>query len=67
MNKSGEICKEGGFYRCNVHHEYLIRLYPGSKFPDCAHGSYGNHSTLWNPARNVKAIMAELKTEVIQC
>ncbi len=38
----------------------------GNRFPECAHGSYGRHKTLWNPARNIKAIMAELKSEAIQ-
>jgi hypothetical protein len=63
MEISGEVCKAAGFYRCNIHHENIICMKPGNKFPECDHGSYGKHKTLWNPARNVKAIMAELKVE----
>jgi hypothetical protein len=66
MDISGDVCKAAGFYRCNVHRENLICMKTGSRFPECAHGSYGKHNTLWNSARNVKAIMAELKAESMQ-
>jgi hypothetical protein len=66
MDISGEICRTTGFYRCNVHPSNLINIQAGTKFPECAHGCYGKHSTLWNPARNVRAIMAELKAECMQ-
>jgi hypothetical protein len=66
MEKTGDICKANGYYRCNVHHECLVSVDSGQKFPECTHGSYGNHKTLWNPARNLKSIMAELKAEAMQ-
>jgi hypothetical protein len=66
MEKSGDLCKVSGYYKCNIHREYLISLDTGDKFPKCAHGSYGSHKTLWNPARNLKTIMADLNAEALQ-
>lgn len=66
MEISGEFCKVSGFYRCNIHHDHLISMDMGNRFPECGHGYYGKHKTLWNPARNIKAIMAELRSEAIQ-
>lgn len=66
MEKSGAQCKESGFYRCNVHREHFIHVEKGNKFPECPDGPYGNHTTLWGPARKVSAILAELKTIPVQ-
>ncbi|MBN1144806.1 MAG: hypothetical protein JXA72_10300 [Bacteroidales bacterium] len=61
MFKTGEICTESGYYKCNVHVKNLIYLEKGSKYPDCPLGPYGSHNTLWAPARTVSKILSELK------
>ena len=61
MFKTGEICTESGYYKCNVHVENLIYLEKGSKYPECPLGPYGSHATLWAPARKVSKILSELK------
>jgi len=62
MLKTGELCIESGFYRCNVHIENLIYMEKGHKVPECPLGPYGNHATLWGPTRKVSRIVSELKT-----
>lgn len=61
MFKSGEICNDSGYYKCNVHVENLIYLEKGNKYPECPQGPYGSHATLWAPARKVSKILSELK------
>ncbi len=61
MLKTGEVCMESGFYKCNIHRESLIRIEKGNKCPECSLGPYGNHATLWGPARKVSFIVSELK------
>jgi hypothetical protein len=61
MLKTGELCIESGFYRCNVHVENLIFIEKGYKVPECSLGPYGPHTTLWGPARKVSHIVSELK------
>ena len=61
MLKTGQICMESSYYKCNVHTENLIYIEKGSKCPECALGPYGSHTTLWGPARKVSRIVSELK------
>jgi hypothetical protein len=61
MLKTGEVCIESGFYKCNIHRENLIHIEKGFKCPECSFGPYGNHATLWGPARKVSFIVSELK------
>lgn len=65
MHKTGEVCGESGFYKCNVHADYLVFIEKGHVFPECTSGPYGKHMTLWGPARKVSAIVAELKTSQV--
>jgi hypothetical protein len=65
MLKTGEVCIESGFYRCNVHQENLIYIEKGNKCPECSHGPYGWHPTLWGPARKVSNIVSELKSSLM--
>ena len=62
MLKTGAVCIESGFYKCNIHKENIIFIEKGNKVPECSHGSYGWHATLWGPARKVSNIVSELKT-----
>jgi hypothetical protein len=62
MLKTGEVCMESGFYRCNIHIENIIHIAKGNKCPECPLGPYGNHATLWGPTRKVSNIVSELKT-----
>jgi hypothetical protein len=61
MFKTGEICTESSYYKCNVHLENLMYIEKGSKYPECQLGPYGSHATLWAPARKVSKILSELK------
>jgi len=60
MLKTGEVCIDSGYYKCNIHRENLIRMEKGNKFPECSLGPYGSHATLWGPARKVSFIVSEL-------
>ena len=62
MLKTGEICTESAFYKCNVHGESLIFIKKDDKAPECSYGPYGSHMTLWGPTRKVSKIVSELKT-----
>ncbi len=60
MLKTGQVCIESVYYKCNVHTENLIHIEKGNKCPECSLGPYGNHATLWGPARKVSNIVSEL-------
>ncbi len=61
MFKTGDICNEDGYFKCNVHLENLLFIEKGSKYPECEKGPYGSHATLWTAARKVSKILSELK------
>ncbi len=61
MLKTGQVCMEGGYYKCNIHTENIIYIEKGNKCPECSYGPYGLHTILWGPARKVSRIVSELK------
>jgi hypothetical protein len=62
MLETRDLCKESGFYKCNIHKDNLVFIKTGDKVPECSCGAYGWHATLWVPARKVSNIVSELKT-----
>lgn len=63
--QSGQVCNASGYYRCNIHKENYLRIEKGDLCPECPHGPYGWHKTLWTPARRVSHIVAELKNSTV--
>jgi len=43
--KTGDICKERGFYRCTGHFDSEVFIAKGEKFPSCTEDT--RHGAIW--------------------
>ena len=43
--KTGDVCKERGFYRCTGHYDSELFIAIGEKFPTCAEDT--RHGAIW--------------------